>query len=40
MTRILIALSTGTIVGVGIVALAGYLVLFHGPDLDQLLVDI
>ncbi|WP_264018772.1 hypothetical protein [Mycolicibacterium conceptionense] len=34
MTRVLLALGTGAVAGVGIVALAGYLVLFHGPDLD------
>ncbi|MFV8242195.1 hypothetical protein [Mycolicibacterium peregrinum] len=40
MTRALLALGTGALAGVGLVAFSGYLLLFHGPDLDKLLIDL
>lgn len=40
MKQALLAIGTGALAGVALVALGGYLLLMYGPDLDKLLPDL
>lgn len=40
MTRVLLAVGTGAVAGVALVAVGSYVLLMYGPDLDKLLPDL
>lgn len=40
MKQALLAIGTGALAGVALVAVGSYVLLMYGPDLDKLLVDL